>query len=66
LSTTAWTYFCNWHLRLDSFEKANELLVPVSLHLGADDGIIIPACRLYWKAQLGAIIRKGWPVASTT
>src|ERR1700690_3317284 len=29
-----------WHLRLDGVEEADELLVPVALHIAADDGPI--------------------------
>src|SRR6202007_3404016 len=45
--------FCGWrvvddgvdllsrrHLRLDSVEEADELLVPVALHIAADDGAV--------------------------
>jgi len=28
------------HLRLDSVEEADELLVPVALHIAADDGAV--------------------------
>jgi len=29
-----------WHLRLDGVEEADELLVPLALHIAADDGPI--------------------------
>jgi hypothetical protein len=29
-----------WHLRLDGVEEADELLVPVALHIAADDGAV--------------------------
>ena len=36
----AWIAFLRWHLGLDGIEEADELLVPVALHIAADDGPI--------------------------
>ena len=33
-------FFSHRHLRLDGIEEADELLVPVALHIAADDGAI--------------------------
>ena len=33
----AWNYFRGWHLGLDGIEEADELLVPVALHVAAND-----------------------------
>jgi hypothetical protein len=35
----AWICF-RWHLRLDGVEETDELLVPVTLHIAADDGAV--------------------------
>jgi hypothetical protein len=32
--------FSCWHLRVEGIEEADELLVPVALHVGADDGAV--------------------------
>jgi hypothetical protein len=36
----AWIDFWDRHLRLDGIEEADELLVPVALHVSADNGAV--------------------------